>query len=77
MAAHKGGNPTDLTSSAMHEKVTQDTSAPHTSRIVDRLTALLEHQATPADSFRLPLAVPTYEGHTDNKLVADFSQELQ
>ncbi|KAL1417429.1 hypothetical protein MTO96_006172 [Rhipicephalus appendiculatus] len=61
----------------MPDKAKQDSSAPDTPRIVEQLTALLERQATPHDSFRLPLAVPTYEGHTDKKSVADFLQELQ
>ncbi|KAH6933468.1 hypothetical protein HPB50_015413 [Hyalomma asiaticum] len=77
ITAREGGNPTDLTSSTMPDKVKQDASAPDTSRIIDHLTALLERQATPADSFRLPLAVPAYEGHAEKKSVADFLQELQ
>ncbi|XP_037499649.2 uncharacterized protein LOC119373664 [Rhipicephalus sanguineus] len=61
----------------MPDKGKQDASAPDTPRIVEQLTALLERQATPADTFRLPLAVPTYEGHTDKKSVADFLQDLK
>lgn len=75
--AHEGGNPTDLTSSTMPDKVKQDAYVPDTSRIVDDLTTLLERQATPTDSFRLPLAVPAYEGHAEKKSVVDFLQELQ
>ncbi|KAH6923063.1 hypothetical protein HPB50_021393 [Hyalomma asiaticum] len=47
-----GGNPTDLTSRIMPDKVKRDTSAPDASRIVDQLTAVLERQATP-DEFSL------------------------
>ncbi|XP_075547623.1 uncharacterized protein LOC142582102, partial [Dermacentor variabilis] len=49
------------------------------SSIIAQLTALLVHQTktTPAASFRLQLAVPTYEGHKDKKSVADFLQEMQ
>lgn len=77
VTAREGESPTDLKSNIMPDKGKQDASAPDTPRIVEQLTALLERQATPADTFRLPLAVPTYEGHTDKKSVTDFLQDLQ
>nr|XP_054926039.1 uncharacterized protein LOC126530009 [Dermacentor andersoni] len=63
----------------MPDKKDQGAPGQDMSSIIAQLTALLEHQTntTPAASFRLELAVPTYEGHTDKKSVADFLQEMQ
>ncbi|KAL3225677.1 hypothetical protein MRX96_025712 [Rhipicephalus microplus] len=77
ITAREGDNLTDLKSNTMLHKAKEDTPAQDKSRIVEKLTALLERQATPDDNFCLPLAVPTYEEHTDKKSVADFLQELQ
>ncbi|KAL3202259.1 hypothetical protein MRX96_042592 [Rhipicephalus microplus] len=65
--AHDGANPTVLKSYIMPYKAKLNVLAQDTSRIVEQLTTLLERQATRADSFRLPLAVLTYEGYTDKK----------
>ncbi|XP_075527371.1 uncharacterized protein LOC142559698 [Dermacentor variabilis] len=72
-------NHTHATTSTMPDKKDQGAPAQDMSSIIAQLTALLEHQTnlTPAASFRLQLAVPTYEGHTDKKSVADFLQGMQ
>ncbi|XP_065308857.1 uncharacterized protein [Dermacentor albipictus] len=63
----------------MPDKKDQGAPAQDMCNIIAQLTALLEHQTniTPAASFHLQLAVPTYEGHTDTKSVADFLQEME
>ncbi|KAL3203996.1 hypothetical protein MRX96_011881 [Rhipicephalus microplus] len=72
LTAREGDNPRYPKSSNMPDKAKEDAPAQDTSRIVEQLTTLLERQATPDDCLRLPLAVPSYEGHTDKKSVADF-----
>ncbi|XP_050028965.3 uncharacterized protein [Dermacentor andersoni] len=61
----------------MPDKKGQAAPGQDMSSIIAQLTALLEHQTNQAASFRLQLAVPTYEGHTDKKSVADFLLEMQ
>ncbi|XP_065289646.1 uncharacterized protein [Dermacentor albipictus] len=63
----------------MPDKKDQGAPAQDMCNIIAQLTALLEHQTniTPEASFHLRLAVPTYEGHTDTKSVADFLQEME
>ncbi|KAL3237277.1 hypothetical protein MRX96_048221 [Rhipicephalus microplus] len=55
----------------MPDKAQQEAFGSNASRIIEQLSTRLERQVTPDYSFRLPLALPTYKGHTEK-----FSQGL-